>query len=384
MQKILVYLTVFLDVLWIGILIPAFPELVKVYGVSNDMIARGVTLYAFCTFFSTPLLGQWSDRFGRKPLLLFCVAGTFLSFLMLLFTHNFWLYLVARVINGLTGGNISILQSIISDISASPEERRKNFGLMGALFGMWFIVGPLLWSLLLELWVESIFFFGTFFSFFQTLLIAFFLKETHYDKTHKPITFNSFSLFARYLANKDIAFLMFSFFLLGLAGFTYQSVFTLFMDQQFQVSGQQSGYILAMIGAILALNQAVLLSQFWLRFFTSRKLIFMLHLALVPLFYWLSLVTDTWFFIFLLGVAALFQWLINPLYQAEILEKIDKNYIWELNGVMSWLGSITMFLWPILWSILLAARVSVFSLSWFFVLGSLIILLYHVFFSKRF
>lgn len=136
MQKIVVYLTVFLDILGIGILIPAFPDLVQVYGVSNDMIARGVTLYALCTFFSTPLLGQWSDRFGRKPLLLFCVLGTFLSFLVLLLTHNFWLYLLARAINGLTGGNISILQSIISDISKSPEERRQNFGLMGALFGM--------------------------------------------------------------------------------------------------------------------------------------------------------------------------------------------------------------------------------------------------------
>jgi MFS family permease len=96
----------------------------------GTLIALGMSLYAFCAFFSAPILGRMSDRYGRKRPLLLSVIGTCAAYVILIFTQSYWLYLFSRVVNGLTGGNISILQAILADISKTPEERNKNFGLL--------------------------------------------------------------------------------------------------------------------------------------------------------------------------------------------------------------------------------------------------------------
>jgi DHA1 family tetracycline resistance protein-like MFS transporter len=107
----------------------------KIFGFSlslepGTMIALGMSLYAFCAFFSAPILGRLSDRYGRKKPLLFSVAGTCIAYVILVVSQSYWLYLFSRMVNGLTGGNISILQAILADLSKTPEERNKNFGLL--------------------------------------------------------------------------------------------------------------------------------------------------------------------------------------------------------------------------------------------------------------
>ena len=106
------------------------------------MISFGIVVYSLFAFFSAPILGRLSDRYGRKKPLLLCVIGTCLSYVILLLTQNYWLYLVSRILNGITGGNTSIIQAILSDISETSEQRNKNFGMLGAIIGMGFIIGP--------------------------------------------------------------------------------------------------------------------------------------------------------------------------------------------------------------------------------------------------
>ncbi|MEY3197893.1 MAG: Tetracycline resistance protein class [Candidatus Parcubacteria bacterium] len=96
----------------------------------------GLTIYSLFAFLSAPVLGQLSDKYGRKGLLVGCVFGTFLSYLVLLVTRSYWVFLVSRIINGITGGNISILQAILTDISPDEASKQKNFGIMGAFFGL--------------------------------------------------------------------------------------------------------------------------------------------------------------------------------------------------------------------------------------------------------
>jgi MFS family permease len=114
--------------------------MITYYQTSPFWITFGLSAYSLFAFLSAPVLGQLSDRYGRKPLLLLCVIGTAMSFVVLVLTQNIWLYLISRIINGITGGNISIIQSIMSDISKTSEERMKKFGLMGMLFGLAFII----------------------------------------------------------------------------------------------------------------------------------------------------------------------------------------------------------------------------------------------------
>lgn len=174
-SRLIIFGVLILDVISIGIMIPAFDTMRAYYQMSpwsgnilgqsisltpGTMISLGIAIYSLCAFFSAPILGRLSDKYGRKKPLILCVIGTCLSYLILLVTQNYWWYIVSRIVNGLTGGNISIIQAILADISPTTEERNKNFGLLGAIFGIGFIIGPLLGTVFMKLAnIETIFIF---------------------------------------------------------------------------------------------------------------------------------------------------------------------------------------------------------------------------------
>ncbi len=127
MQKTIIYLTLLIEVLGISIIIPAFPELKTYYGVGNFEVTLGMTVYSLCAFLTAPILGQLSDRYGRKNTLGACITGTALSYFVLLIQPQYRLFLISRVINGVTGGNRSIINAIITDISPDQKTKDKNF-----------------------------------------------------------------------------------------------------------------------------------------------------------------------------------------------------------------------------------------------------------------
>lgn len=144
-SRLIIFGVLILDVISIGIMIPAFDTMRTFYHMvpwtgtlfgqtinltPGTMISLGIAIYSLCAFFSAPLLGRLSDKYGRKKPLILCVIGTCLSYLLLLITQNYWWYIASRIVNGLTGGNISIIQAILADISPTAEERNKNFGLL--------------------------------------------------------------------------------------------------------------------------------------------------------------------------------------------------------------------------------------------------------------
>jgi DHA1 family tetracycline resistance protein-like MFS transporter len=136
-----VFLIVAVDVLGLTIMIPLLPFYAERMGASPTEIGWLLGIYAACQLVSGPVLGRWSDTMGRKPLLLASQVGTCIGFIITAFAPNLWVLFLARAIDGLTAGNLSIAQAYIADVTR-PEERAKSFGLIGIAFGLGFLIGP--------------------------------------------------------------------------------------------------------------------------------------------------------------------------------------------------------------------------------------------------
>ena len=136
-----IFLIVLVDVLGFTIVIPLLAYYAEHFGASPLVATTLVSVYAVCSLISTPIIGNLSDRYGRKPLLLISQAGTCAGFLMLAFSSSLWMVFVGRILDGITAGNLSTAQAYISD-HTKPENRAKAFGIIGVAFGLGFMIGP--------------------------------------------------------------------------------------------------------------------------------------------------------------------------------------------------------------------------------------------------
>src|SRR3989344_6045823 len=194
-----IFFAVFVDMLGFGILLPVIPYLLADSQSSYSLLSKGMTVqdgyvllgylaaaYPMAQFFSAPILGQLSDTFGRKKILFISLGGTLISYVLFAFgiaTRNIPLLFASRIFGGVLGGNISVAQAAIADIS-TPPTRIRNFGLIGAAFGLGFILGPYLGGKLSDPsvvpWFNATtpFLFAALLCLFNILFIIFFLPET--------------------------------------------------------------------------------------------------------------------------------------------------------------------------------------------------------------
>lgn len=142
-----IFLIVFVDVLGLTIIIPLLPIYAETLGASAFTVGMLISSYGLCQLIAGPIMGQLSDRLGRKPLLIVSQIGTFIGFLILAFSRTLAVVFLSRIIDGLTAGNISVAQAYISDVT-TPKNRARSFGLIGIAFGMGFLIGPAISGLL--------------------------------------------------------------------------------------------------------------------------------------------------------------------------------------------------------------------------------------------
>jgi MFS transporter, DHA1 family, tetracycline resistance protein len=136
-----IFLIVAVDILGYTLILPLLPFYAEHMGASPIVVGMLVSVYAVCQLLSGPVLGQLSDRFGRKPLLIISQIGTLIGFLVLAFSDTLWLVFLSRVIDGATAGNLAIAQAHISDVTPA-KDRARSFGIIGIAFGMGFLIGP--------------------------------------------------------------------------------------------------------------------------------------------------------------------------------------------------------------------------------------------------
>ena len=136
-----IFLIVLVDILGMTIILPLLPFYAEHYGASPLVVGLLVATYAACSLISSPVIGNLSDRYGRRPLLLISQTGTLIGFLVMASADSLWLVFAARILDGLTAGNLSLAQAYVSDVTR-PKDRAKAFGLIGIAFGIGFLIGP--------------------------------------------------------------------------------------------------------------------------------------------------------------------------------------------------------------------------------------------------
>ncbi len=273
-----VLFTIFIDMLGYGILIPIIPLLLADpnskeyllplgYSVKQGYILLGflTAIFPLMQFFATPILGQLSDKYGRKKLLGFSLAGTCISYILFavgIFTKNIPLLFIARAFDGITGGNIAVAQAAIADIT-KPENRTKNFGLMGAAFGFGFIIGPFLGGKLsdpsLISWFNAAtpFLFAAILSFANVLSVIFFFPETlKPGKEMQKMSWNQSVLnIIKAFNMKGLRVIYTSVFLYN-AGFTFYTTFSsVFLITRYNFTQSSIGNYFAFVGIWIAITQ---------------------------------------------------------------------------------------------------------------------------------
>src|SRR3954470_13398159 len=138
---LIIFLTIFVNLVGFGIIIPLLPFYASSFGASPLVVGLLFAVFSIAQMVASPALGDLSDRYGRRPVLIFSLVGTVVSFVMMAMAHTIAILFVARIIDGLSGGNISTARAYVADVT-EPKDRARAFGLIGAAFGLGFILGP--------------------------------------------------------------------------------------------------------------------------------------------------------------------------------------------------------------------------------------------------
>lgn len=248
---IFIFITVLIDCIGIGIIVPVIASLVT--EVSHVSLNQATTYsgymmatYAIMQFIFAPVLGGLSDKYGRRPVLLLSLFGLGCDYIFLSFANTLPLLFVGRVIAGICGASFTTSFAYIADVSA-PEKRAQNFGMMGAAFGLGFIIGPMLGGLFSGLGVRAPFVAAACFSIINWLYGYFILPESLKPENRRNFDIkraNPFGAFAQLRKSKNIRTLVVGVFLLYLAGQVMPSIWPFYTKFMFHWSDREIGYSL--------------------------------------------------------------------------------------------------------------------------------------------
>jgi MFS transporter, DHA1 family, tetracycline resistance protein len=252
-------------------------------GASPMVVGMLVSVYAVCQLLSGPILGQLSDRFGRKPLLILSQIGTLIGFLVLAFADSLWMVFLSRVIDGATAGNLAIAQAHISDVTP-PKDRARSFGIIGIAFGMGFLIGPAVSGFLSQFGYQYPIFAAAGLSAVSILATTFLLKPRPklVASTQDPSTIRRFSIvewgrYARFFRDPALAPLLWKFFSYVFSFSVFMGGFALFAERRYTWDGmpfgpKEVGYVFAYSGLIGGILQGGALG-FLVRRFGERPLL---------------------------------------------------------------------------------------------------------------
>ncbi len=348
---VFIVLTIMIDAMGVGLIIPVMPDLIReVDGgdLSQAALWGGVmaTTFAVMQFLFGPIMGGLSDRYGRRPVLLLALVVMAADYVLMSIAGSIWLLLLGRIIGGITAATHATASAYIADIS-KPEDRAANFGLIGAGFGVGFVLGPVIGGILAEYGTRAPFWAATVLALGNATLGWFVLKETVKPENRRAFDWRRANPIGalRVLGRlPGIRRLLLVYFIYHVAFAVYPSVWAYFGKERFGWSPAIIGYSLALFGLVMALVQAGLI-RLMLRWFGERGTVLVGHLFSILAFGVIAVITSGTLALILTPLAAL-AGVIPPALQGIMSRQVAANAQGELQGALSSAVALSMILSP--------------------------------------
>ena len=352
-----IFLVVFIDLLGFSFILPLLPYYAETFGASPFVVGILTASYAAAQFFGAPILGRLSDRFGRKPILLISIFGTFLGFMLLGVANTLLVLFISRILDGLTGGNISVAQAYISDVT-DASSRAKGLGMIGAAFGLGFIFGPALGGFLSQWGYTVPAFVAAGLSLINLALVAFWLPESltankraelAAGPSRPPFTVQAM---LKSLRRPVVGPLLHTRFFFGLAFSMFQTIFALYAQYRFNLRVEETAYILTYVGVLSVLTQGVFIGRLTKRFQENTLILISTAVMAVSLLGWAFSPSVLTLLIILLPIAVS-GGVLNTVINSAATKAVAPNEIGGILGISSSLESITRVVAPSLGGLML-------------------------------
>lgn len=349
-----IFITVLLEWIGHGIVIPIMPDVIRRFGHGPDFVNHYygyfVSAYALMQFLMSPVLGSLSDRFGRRPVLLTSLLGAGLDFILMALAPNLWILFLGRIISGTTGAGITVASSYMADIS-DDSNRAANFGMIGAAIGLGFIIGPVLGGLfgnlgpLVPFWVAAAlnlvnFAFG-----------IFVLPESLPAEKRRQIRWgqmNPFVSIVKVLKPSPVSGFILVYFFIYLAGQVHPSIWTLYTQLKFNWSAFEVGLSLSFVGVSIAFAQGYLTRIFIPKWGEYNSLLYALYINIGG-FALFAFATHGWM-MYAVMVLTCLSGLGGPALQSLISREVPSHEQGELQGSLISLASITAIIGPLFYT----------------------------------
>ncbi|WP_207512912.1 TCR/Tet family MFS transporter [Longitalea luteola] len=349
-----IFITLLIDVMGWGLIIPVMADLIaQLKGIPvNEASTYGaflLSVFAVAQFLFAPVVGNLSDRYGRRPVLLFSLLGFGIDYIILALAPTYgWLFL-GRVIAGITGASFTTATAYIADISPDETTRAKNFGLIGAAFGLGFVLGPALGALLATWGIRAPFYAAAALCLLNCLYGLFLLPESLSKENRRPFEWkraNPFGSLKFLTAHKEIGGLAISFFLIYLGAQAVQGNWNFFTIYQFHWSEKMVGISLAVVGVLVGAVQGGLTRVVVPKLGNEKSIYIGLGLYTLGLVLF-AFATEGWM-MFAFLVPYCLGGICGPSLQSVISVHVAPNQQGELQGALTSLMSLTTIFGPLI------------------------------------
>ncbi len=352
-----IFLIVFIDLLGFSLILPLLPYYAKTFQANSVVTGLLVASYAAVQLVGAPVLGRLSDKYGRRPVLLVSIAGTLAGFLMLGFARALWVLFLSRIVDGITGGNLNVAQAYITDVT-DAKGRARGLGMIGAAFGLGFIIGPVTGGVLSQWGYNVPAFAAAAMALINLVLVAFWLPESlpvekrMQETQRRP----AFSLSAMWVALKRpfTGPLLITRFFFGLAFAIFQTIFSLYALNRFNLSAAQTGYVLTYVGVLSVITQGFLVGRITARIREDILIVGSVVVMMASLLAW-GLAPSIPVLLVVLVPTALSGGLLNTLLSSTLTKAVAPQEIGGILGLSASIDSLTRVIAPALGGVLLGS-----------------------------